>query len=103
MKATGNRSSITREKEQCSQWSADANRFCWSRLSVLTAQSGLMMMASLLSAHADEAAETSSASATAVQAEDNGETLVEIVVTARRRGEVLQDVPVAVTAVTPSE
>src|SRR5580658_3609448 len=74
----------------------------WTRLSILTAQSGFMVMASLATAHADQPAEAANASASA-QAEENGDALEEIIVTARRRSEVLQDVPQTVTAVTPTE
>jgi iron complex outermembrane receptor protein len=75
----------------------------WTRLSVLTAQSGLMVIAAFGTAHADQPAEVANASSPTAQAEENGEGLEEIVVTARRRSELLQDVPQTVTAVTSAE
>jgi iron complex outermembrane receptor protein len=75
----------------------------WTRLSLLTAQSGLVVIGSLATAHAADQAQVANASSSAAQTDENGNALEEIIVTARRRSELLQDVPQTVTAVTPAE
>ena len=69
------------------------------RASALIAGSSLVF-APFMVAHAAGPAETPAASQASAESDSS---LEEIVVTARRKGEVLQDIPVTVTAVTATE
>jgi iron complex outermembrane receptor protein len=71
------------------------------RASALIAGSSLVF-APVMVAHADGPAETAPAQTAQSQAA-GGENLEEIVVTARRKSEVLEDVPLTVAAVTPAD
>jgi len=71
-----------------------------SRAAALIAGSSLVF-APVMATYADDAAETPAATAASSEAE--GESLEEIIITARRRSEVLQDVPQTVNAVTAGD
>jgi iron complex outermembrane receptor protein len=72
----------------------------WSSTALIAGSS--LLFVPLLAAHAEGPAETSASPSQPPQAEA-GSTLEEIIITARRRSEVLQDVPQTVTAVTSGE
>ena len=71
----------------------------WTSTALIAGSS--LVLVPFMAAHADAPAETSASPAT--QAEAGAVTLEEVVITARRKSELLQDVPQTVTAVTPTE
>jgi iron complex outermembrane receptor protein len=73
-------------------------------LSALIAGSGLVVAASIAPAHAEGPADNTGAVPQSAQSvADSSDSLEEIIVTARRKSELLQDVPQTVTAVTTTE
>src|SRR5579862_5888602 len=88
-------------------YQSHSNREGWNvdigRVSALIAATGVVF-APMLAAHADTPAETSRPPMQVAQTEaGTGDSLEEIVITARRRSEVLQDVPQTVNAVSASD